>query len=83
MRFASDTQHGSLTPVVSAESKLFILSGWEKALTIIQFKVKGFHFFWGWGGGVCLVSVGWLGFFLKPSISQCVHATNTIVFKSP
>lgn len=83
MRIASDTQHGSLTPVASAESKLFILRGWEKAPMIIQFKYKHFHFFWGWGEGVGLVLVGWLGFFLKPSISQGVHTIHTIVFKSP
>lgn len=83
MRFASGAQHGSLTPGASAECTLFILSGWEKALIIIQFKYKNFHFFWKWGEGVGLVLVGWLGFSLKPNISQCAHTINTVVFKSP
>lgn len=60
MRFASGTQHGSLTPVAAAESKFFILGGWEKALMIIQFKDKHSLLFWGWAKGVVLV--GWLSF---------------------
>lgn len=74
MRFASDIQHGSFTPATSAESKVFILSGWEKAL-MINLKTKHFHFFWGWGEGADWVA--WV-FFLK-----LVHTINTIVFKSP
>jgi len=46
VRFTSDAQHGSLTPIASAESKFFIYNSWEKAhLRSIYLKVKQFHIF--------------------------------------
>lgn len=75
MRFASGTQHGSWTPVAAAESKLFILSGWEKHLWSLNLNTNPFISF---GDGervlLCFWWVGWFFFLKSKHFPRCAHS---------